>query len=81
MRRLPFLLAGALGVAALACRGSGPVTAGATQPGPSGATVSGHGGKVPDTPYGLPPPTVVGGDVVRPTPTAIPSNVPPTPVP
>lgn len=71
-------------VGALSCQSSGPVVVEGRTAGPGGTTVTGRGGlnqPAGNDPYGLPTQTPVGGEIVRATPTPLPSDIPPTPVP
>ena len=65
----------------VSCQSSGPPTA--TGDGGSGpTTVRGTGAtSEPAPPYGLPRKTPIGGERANPTPTPLPSNIPPTPHP
>ena len=69
---------------AIRCQSSGPVVVEGRTAGPGGTTVTGRGAlnqPVGNDPYGLPTQTPVGGEIIRATPTPLPSDIPPTPVP
>ncbi|MEO8189970.1 MAG: hypothetical protein ABI682_06480 [Acidobacteriota bacterium] len=63
----------------VSCQSSGPVTR--TGDGSSGGTTVRGAGTTgePAPPYGLPRETPIGGDRANPTPSPLPSNIPPTP--